>query len=322
MRAARLIARAVEIAEHIDHLHAIAWTAAAEATAAFYEQRFRDTVLLTDRAIALFRETRAEIVWELGTMVCFLQLPALWFLGRIDEIARSLPAYLKEAEDLGALYNLTSLRTLMVPRLHLAEDRPIEARRESAAAIARWSAQHGWHSQHLCDMYTRAHAALYMGDGAGAREEIERSASDLEGALLLRVEAVRIDVTYLRGTTAVAAAPRGAEGARLLKSAERDARALAREERPYAHAFARALHAAVAQERGLTDRAAALYAEAALAFDAMDMGMHAAVMRWRHGEILLGEEGRALVDGADAWLRDAGVVRPDRMVAMLAPLRS
>ena len=321
-RADRLIARAVEIAEHIDNLHAIAWTAAAQASAAFYLQRFRDTVELTDRAIALFRDTSAEIVWELGTMVCFLQLPALWFLGRLDEIARSLPAYLKEAEDLGALYNLTSLRTLMVPRLLLSQDRPLEARRESGAAIARWSARHGWHAQHLCDLYTRTHAALYMGDGVGAQEEMDRSARDLEQSLLLRVEAVRIDVTYLRGSAAVAAAPRGGEGARSLKAAERDARALSREVRPYAHTLARALQASVARERGLLDRAVALYAEAALGFDALDMGLHAAAMRWRHGEVVLGEEGRALLDGADAWLREAGVVRPDRIVAMLAPLRS
>lgn len=52
------------------------------------------------------------------------------------------------------------------------------------------------------------------------------------------------------------------------------------------------------------------------------MSLHAAVVRWRHGEVILGHEGRALLEGADAWLREAGVVRPDRMVAMLSPLRS
>jgi hypothetical protein len=135
------------------------------------------------------------------------------------------------------------------------------------------------------------------------------------------VESVRIDAAYLRGSAAVAAAPAGSAGASLLKAAERDARALAKEPRPYARAFSRALEAAVALERGRLDRAATLYAEAAAGFDALEMSLHAAVMRWRQGEILLGEEGGALLDGADRWLREQGVVRPDRMVAMLAPLR-
>src|SRR5262249_53914429 len=138
----------------------------------------------------------------------------------------------------------------------------------------------------------------------------------------LRVESVRIDATYLRGATAVAAAPAGPKGAGLLKEAERDARALAKEEQPYAQAFSRALAASVALSRGRPDRAPVPYAEAATAFDALDMGLHVASMRWRQGEVVQGDEGRALVDGADAWMREQGIVRPDRMVAMLAPRRT
>jgi hypothetical protein len=161
-----------------------------------------------------------------------------------------------------------------------------------------------------------------MGDGAGALEEIERSAKDLARSMLPRVESVRIDATYLRGAVAVAAAPPGREGAPLLKAAERDAKALVREERPYAHAFGHALAAAVALGRLDLDRALTLYTDAERRFEALDMALHAAAMRWRRGQVLLGDEGRALVASADASLRDQGIVRPDRMVAMLAPLRS
>ena len=85
----------------------------------------------------------------------------------------------------------------------------------------------------------------------GAR--VERGSAP--GAAPLGVESVRIDATYLRGSAAVAAAPAGSAGASLLKAAERDARALAKEPRPYARAFSRALSAAVALERGRLDRA-------------------------------------------------------------------
>jgi hypothetical protein len=117
-------------------------------------------------------------------------------------------------------------------------------------------------------------------------------------------------------------APRGREGAELLKSAERDARALTREKKPYAHAFAAALSASVALERGQLDRAASLYADAARGFDGLEMGLHAAVMRKRRGEIVLGAEGGVLMEDADALMHARGVARPDRFAAMLAPLRS
>ena len=322
-RAATLVARAVEIAERIDHLHAVAWSAAAQAAAAFYDHRLRDAVELSDRALALFRDTRGDVVWELGSIVCWLLLPALWFLGRFDEIERSLPAYLKEAEDLGALYNVTCLRTLMLPRLLLSQDRPVEARRESAAAMARWTPRHGWTAQHCCDLYTRTHASLYMGDGPGAEEEIARSAADLQRSQLLRVEWVRIDATYMRGAVAVASAPAGPAGTRVLKAAERDARALPARSRPYAQALGRALGAAVALERGELDRAANLYAEAGRAFDALEMVLHAAAMRWRRGQIVAGRGGpRAHRRGRRAAARaGGGAAGPDGGDAGSAPGR-
>ncbi len=144
-----------------------------------------------------------------------------------------------------------------------------------------------------------------MGDGPGAREEWTAARADLESSLLLRVEAVRIDITYLRGAHARWPPRRAAPRARACSRppsatpAPSPARSSA-----YAHTFARALSAAVAQERGQLDRAAALYAEAALGFEVLDMGLLASAMHWRLGGILLGDEGRALIDGAETRVRE------------------
>ena len=69
-----------------------------------------------------------------------------------------------------------------------------------------------------------------------------------------------------------------------------------REARPYAQAFSDALAASITLERGNLDLAVSLYAEAARGFEALEMGLHAAAMRCRQGEVVLGEEGRALLD--------------------------
>src|SRR5262249_53065102 len=159
------------------------------------------------------------------------------------------------AEDLGALYNATALRTFMMPKVLLSQDRPADARREAAAAIAGWSHQ-GWHIQHLCNMYTQAYAWLYEGDPARALAEVEASSSHLNRSMLLRVEMVRVEVLYLRGSAAAAAAARvRGERAAHLRAAERDARALEGEEKPFGRALGRALRAAITLARGDADRA-------------------------------------------------------------------
>jgi hypothetical protein len=43
-----------------------------------------------------------------------------------------------------------------------------------------------------------------------------------------------------------------------------------------------------------------------------------AAARWRLGELVGGEEGRALVAWADSWQRSQAVRNPARMVALLA----
>jgi tetratricopeptide (TPR) repeat protein len=321
-RVAELVARAREVAERTGDANAIAWAAHARATAAFHEQRFADAAPLAELAIALFRAAGPDAARGVGSLIGWTLLPALWLLGRVEALSRALPAYLKEAEDLGALHEVTSLRTLTLPRLRLAEDRPYDARRESVEAIARWSSREGVTAPHYGDLHARVHAALYVGDGALAREELERTIKDLDRSFVPRVEVLRVDLTYLRGTVAVAAASPGPEGVRMLRVAERAARALSRERRPYAHAFSAALGASIARERGELERAGALFEQAERGFDALAMGLHASAVRNRRGELLRGEEGHELVDAADAFLREQGVVRPDRLVAMLAPTRT
>ena len=51
------------------------------------------------------------------------------------------------------------------------------------------------------------------------------------------------------------------------------------------------------------------------------MALHAAASRRCRGLLLGGEEGRALVQSADAWMANERILNPERMTAMLAPGR-
>jgi hypothetical protein len=72
--------------------------------------------------------------------------------------------------------------------------------------------------------------------------------------------------------------------------------------------------------RGDLDAAVDGYRAAAAGFDALDMMQVACAARWRLGELLGGDDGRALIDQSRAALAAGGVVQPDRLIATFAPI--
>ncbi len=319
-RASVLAARAVDIAERIQHPHALAWTASAAAAIAYYDHRFRETVTLCDHAVALFRATCTDITWEIGSIQAWWMMGSLVMMGELDELARRLPPCLHEAQELGARYNEASLRTFSVPRVHLAHDRPVEARREAADALRSWS-KRGWHTQHLSDLFVRTYSYLYESDGAAALAQLRDDGAALDGSQLLRVEIVRDEIDWVHGNALILASRQGHDDREgLLREAERRARALARPRLPLASAYSAQLGAGIALARGRHDRALALYGEAAQAFEAIDMHLHAAASRRRQGELLGGEQGHDLVLASITAMEDQRVRSPERLAAMLAPV--
>jgi hypothetical protein len=79
------------------------------------------------------------------------------------------------------------------------------------------------------------------------------------------------------------------------------------------------IRAGVAAGGGDRPRAIRLLAEAARAFDGVDMALYAAVARRRQGELLGGPEGQALLAQADAWMAGQNIRNPTRVTAMMAP---
>jgi hypothetical protein len=67
---------------------------------------------------------------------------------------------------------------------------------------------------------------------------------------------------------------------------------------------------------GHSAEALRLYTLAAEAFDANHMALYAAACRYRRGELLANDEGRALIDAAEALMRSETVKNPARMVEM------
>jgi hypothetical protein len=141
-------------------------------------------------------------------------------------------------------------------------------------------------------------------------------------AMFLRIQQARIEAHGLRARAALAlatATPPSSERDDLLADVERSARRIAREHMRWGKPLAQLVRAGAAVQSGDGDAARAALAEAAAGFDAADMALHAAVARRCEGRLRGGAAGAADVERADAWLAEAGVKNPERIVALLAP---
>jgi hypothetical protein len=316
-RAAELGATAKTIADRIAHPHARAWAAATAAIAAECEGRWRDAQSHSQSTIALFREAQTDVAWEVGSMYAWWWLPALYMSGDLAELGYRAPQAVGDAQAVGDLYTETSLRTYVMPLLHLAQGNVARAETERAEAIAAWS-KAGWHLQHWCDLKSRAEIALYRGDGAAAIAAWDDEHAPLSASLLLRMCMVAINTRYSQGRAFVLAAERDRSPV-LLRRAAKAAAQLARFDSGWAQQFARTVEAGIAMRRGERDRALAELAAAAKGFRGLDMRLHAHACDHVLGRALGGGTGRALVTDAETWMKTEDIADPQALACSLVP---
>ncbi|WP_437744236.1 AAA family ATPase [Sorangium sp. So ce1504] len=286
---------------------------------AAHETSFRETVMHAEEAERIFRERCTGVAWEIGTAqtICMIGLGKL---GDLRRLAQRLSTWIKEAEARGDRYAVTSLRTVTGGHslVALAADDPARARADLAEALAAWR-QQGFQLQHFFGLFADVLIDLYCEDPGAAWRRLTAAWPAVEDSTYLRMSPMRIGAIELRGRAALDAVASAADPAPLLRIAERVAGVLLRERVGWASAQAWLTLAAVAWTRG--DAALArTHLEAAIAgFDASEVALSAAAARRRLGEVLGGDEGRALVRTADDAMVRLGASRPDRMTALFAP---
>ncbi len=135
----------------------------------------------------------------------------------------------------------------------------------------------------------------------------------------------RATVHYVRGLCALGAPEGPGPGpgghARSLRVAARGARMLRREETAWCGALATILEAGIARREGRHAEALRLMAEAEARCTEAGMALHAACARWRRGQWLgpRRDDGRSLIEDAEAWMRGQGIRSPARMTDAQMP---
>ena len=318
-RTAALVEMATSLAARVGHPQAIGVAQVAVGITAYAEGRWKTAWELAQKAEAILRERCTGVTWELDTTHIY-SLRALFYMGRIAELASRLPVLIRDARDRDDLFAETSLRTRHSYVAWLAAGKPERARSELKDAIARWSTK-AFYMQHYYVLVAEVEILLYTGDPAAALGVLRERRLALERSRLLRVHHLRIEWFHLRarGLVAQAAGKTGAESEALLREAEASARRIERERVHWADALAALIRASVASSRGNREQAVRLLGFAAANFAMADMALYAAVARRRLGSILGGEKGKALSNGADTWMREQKIDNPAGFAEMLAP---
>jgi hypothetical protein len=313
----RITAGAEDLAGRADSPNIFALFHVSKALVAYHSGQFRGAVALADEAESLLRERCTGVTWE-TSLAQFVGLRCLWFMGRVGELVSRARALIERADDRGDRWAATMMGAYLAwsGGLGLSDD-PILAQQELDDRMRLWPPDR-FYLPHFWAGHGGVHIALYAGDVQRASAIMAADWRRLERAQFLRIRWIHIVSLDLRARCMVAEASAGGSE-RLLRQATRGASRLDRFGVAAAHALGLLIRAGIHSVRGDQPGAVRQLNAAEGALRAADMGLHAAVARRRRGELLGGEQGRALVAEADAWMTGEGVKNPTRMCAALAP---
>ena len=301
------------LAKRLNNEHAAAWSWAAEGYNNWCDGKWDEAIACSEKAAKGYREECLDITWELGSVYAWCWGPVLCYSGRLTDLRQLIAQVEREFGQLGDLYTLVTLRTVVTPWLTLADGEPERARRESAEAVAKWSKNH-WHLQHLFDRMADARVSLYQGDGARAANLMDEGWPRYTATMQNLLQTKRMFMHGLRAQALIMAVLQGSRPPRALKVAAADARRLAREGTAWAASYATHLRAALLLAHGDSEGAAAGYRASVTAFEALRMPLHSAAARIRLGQV--GKEPREFAAGIAA-LHALGVKEPERYAATL-----
>ena len=315
-RARQLLSRVDAVAKNDSSPHTEAMVKLGHGAVDWLHGNWRQAGKACEEAFEILRTGCTGVWWEINLAQTVI-LNTAHFMGEMQKYERCRRDIILEARNRGDLYALTIAGAMILPVL--AADQPDVAEREVNELVSHWS-RAGFHVQHFYAMYSLMEIALYRGDGIAAWKLATDHRRLVAGSLLLRVQSTRILSYDSRSRCALAAAAGMSDPKPLLRIADRYAKHLEHEKVAWADGLARLIYAGVAAFRKDWNCGVTHLNRAIESFTTSEMGLHAAVSRWRMGELLGGDRGTAIVAEARAWMTEQGIRNPARMTAMHAPM--
>jgi hypothetical protein len=269
------------------------------------------------RAEKMFVETCTGVTFYINNINAFLGY-CLCHLGTWQELQQRWDACIKDAQEREDLYSLTMQRTFPQGTYRwLAVDRVDQAREQLSQGLTEWP----WQDFDVLRFGAIYEASIEIYDGN--YRQAFHIAQDISRRLFSSSyrlnQPLRVLDRFYLAHAALAYASVSPDRKPLLKIARQQANALAKENHSMAEPFVPYIKGTLTYLNGDEDSAVKLLAEAAQAFANAQFKLYAAATNRHLGRLLGGDEGRALIEKADETMREEGVVKPDRIAAMLAP---
>lgn len=304
-RASELLRLGRSLAERTDDPQTHAMMQLSTGWVAFLHARFEDALDTCAQAEEAFRNRCVGVWWELLLSRTLLGWGTA-HAGRLPELTAMIRQWEPQARARGDHFLVTNLLSYAMPHERMLRNDVAGARTQLREAIALWPYE-GFHIQHVSVLFSEGLLALYEGDGASACAAISARWRVMVSTLQTQNQQTRVMLRDVRARGAVAAAASGIDRSRHLARAERDARSLAREDAPWAQAFGKRLAGGIALVRGDERTGATLLRESLAGLDDAGLALQAAAVRRRLGQLLGGDEGHALITGAETLFAERGI---------------
>lgn len=281
--------------------------------AAFLQGRFVAAEESLLRAKAVYSERCIGIGAELHQVQSRL-LHARMLLGKVDEVNEALPKLIQDAQDRGDLLAEANLMTSFSILTFLMRN-DLEGARACLARAREICTSENFHSQQWQLIYISGIVEQYAGRPEVPWRMLPQHERELTQSRILDVEYIRlswhehvarISIDYARSCVCDAS-----ERQRALEVAAPAIRALQRFKSDHYRGTYAKLRAMHAEARGRRSETLEWLQRAEAHYNNIPVPLHAHSAQWCRG-VLMGPAGRKLVEDAEAWMRDRGIVRPDR----------
>ena len=317
-RGRRLVRNARALALRHGDIYVKAFTLVLEGVTDYFCGDYPESLERLDDGQRVLREQCTGVHWEVALAEAFVGW-GLYRTGRFRELNQRVPVATMEGRRAGDLYLEVTLSTGPASIGWLVEDDTDTVEQAHRSARARWPSTRP-DLQRCLFHEGETYLELYRGEGTARLAELAEEWKELREAPALRSKTLRSVMLKQRvGTMLALAKAQPGRRREYLAEAMDCARVLARSDHPAARCKAGLARAAIACAHGELEPALAALEYAREAARMTNQTMFAVAATRRLGELRGGDQGRTLIEEADAAMRAEGVVRPDRIAAMLAP---
>ncbi|MEZ4252595.1 MAG: AAA family ATPase [Polyangiales bacterium] len=300
-----LLGRAHALAQTLDDPALRALAIGAASLRAFHLGEWARAFELGERSESLFRERCLGVGKERATLQAF-DASALLMMGRFEEAGQRLPRLLADAQARGDHFAASNF-CAGIPHTHwLVRDASEETRTLVEDAAAHWT-RRGYHVQHFFFAWALAQTDLYENRGGVGVSRLLDAERRIAGTAIERMQTVRVFLHHLAGRVAVS----------IGEPPTRHVRALEREPRGDAAAWASAIRGAAAARAGDSERASRELTDAVAGFTSLGLRAWAIAARRADARVCGDHDG---VVRAEAALASLGVRNPPRFARCFVPV--